>query len=99
MVIVDDCWEVPETPSGSLFWGLIGRHPNLVPIKVDGADGHLGFPGGHVGFLTVPFAPESGIAVALESKVKMLLRAELGSPSATTQVMLLRALRARMEVT
>lgn len=96
VVIVDDCWEVPETPSGSLFWGLIGRHPNLVPIKVDGADGHLGFPGGRLGFLTFPFAPESGLAVALESKVKMLLRAELGSPSATTQMILLRSLRDRL---
>ncbi|HEV2856262.1 MAG TPA: hypothetical protein VHC97_25960 [Thermoanaerobaculia bacterium] len=93
VVVVDDCWEVPETPSGSLFWGLIGRHPNLVPIKVDGADGHFGFPGGRVGFLTFSFDPESGIAVALESKVKMLLRAELGSPSATTQMILLRELR------
>lgn len=96
VVIVDDCWEVSETPSGSLFWGLVGRHPNLVPIKVDGADGHLGFPGGRLGFLTFPFAPESAIAVALESKVKMLLRAELGSPSATTQMILLRALMARL---
>jgi aspartate/methionine/tyrosine aminotransferase len=96
VVIVDDCWEVPETPSGSLFWGLIGRHPNLVPIKVDGADGHLGFPGGRLGFLTFPFAPESAIAVALESKVKMLLRAELGSPSATAQMVLLRSLRDRL---
>lgn len=97
IVIVDDCWEVPETPSNSLFWGLIGRHPNLVPIKVDGADGHLGFPGGRVGFLTFPFALESGIAVALESKVKMLLRAELGSPSTTTQVVLLQGLQALLK--
>lgn len=98
VVVVDDCWEVPETPGGSLFWGLIGRHPNLVPLKVDGADGHLGFPGGRVGFLTFPFAPESGLAVALESKVKMLLRAELGSPSTTTQTILLQGLRALLEV-
>jgi aspartate/methionine/tyrosine aminotransferase len=96
VVIVDDTWEVPETPSGSLFWGLIGRQPNLVPIKVDGADGHLGFPGGRVGFLTFPFDPESGIAVALESKLKMLLRAEVGSPSMASQVVLLRALRDRI---
>ncbi|HKI05342.1 MAG TPA: aminotransferase class I/II-fold pyridoxal phosphate-dependent enzyme [Thermoanaerobaculia bacterium] len=96
IVIVDDTWEVLETPGGSLFWGLIGRHPNLVAIKVDGADGHLGFPGGRVGFLTFPFAPESGIAIALESKVKMLLRAEVGSPSAMTQVILAQGLRARL---
>jgi aspartate/methionine/tyrosine aminotransferase len=91
LVLVDDTWEVPDAPSGSFFWLLHGCHPNLVPVKIDGADGRLGFPGGRVGFLTFPFPPESGIAKALESKVKMLLRAELGSPSATTQMVLLRA--------
>ena len=93
IVIVDDTWEDLERPSQSPFWSLAGRHPNLVPIKIDGADGHLGFPGGRVGFLTFPFEPESPVAVALESKVKMLLRAEAGSPSAATQVVLLRALQ------
>jgi len=97
VVVVDDTWEVPETPSGSLFWGLIGRHPNLVAVKVDGADGHWGFPGGRVGFLTFPFAVESEIAVALESKVKMLLRAEVGSPSAMAQIVLTWVLQARLD--
>ncbi|HYO13137.1 MAG TPA: aminotransferase class I/II-fold pyridoxal phosphate-dependent enzyme, partial [Thermoanaerobaculia bacterium] len=85
VVLVDDTWEVPDAASGSLFWLLHGCHPNIVPIKLDGADGHLGFPGGRVGFLTFPFAPESGIAKALESKIKMLLRAEVGSPTAAGQ--------------
>jgi aspartate/methionine/tyrosine aminotransferase len=92
IVLVDDTWEVPDAPSGSFFWLLHGCHPNVVPIKLDGADGHLGFSGGRVGFLTFPFAPESGIAKALESKVKMLLRAEVGSPSAAAQMVLLRGL-------
>ncbi|HEY0510610.1 MAG TPA: aminotransferase class I/II-fold pyridoxal phosphate-dependent enzyme [Thermoanaerobaculia bacterium] len=99
VVIVDDTWAGLGTPSASLFWGLAGRHPNLVPIKVDGADGQRGFAGGHVGFLTFPFEPDSGPARALESKAKMLLRAEVGSPPAMTQVLLLRALRARLEST
>ncbi len=64
MVIVDDTWEGLGTPSSSLFWGIVGLHTNLVPLKVDGADGQLGFAGGRVGFLTFPFAPESGIAIA-----------------------------------
>lgn len=92
VVLVDDTWEVPDAPSGSLFWPLHGCHPNVVPIKIDGADGRFGFPGGRVGFLTFPFAPESGIARALESKVKMLLRAEVGSPSTAAQMLLLRGL-------
>lgn len=97
VVIVDDTWEGLGTPSSSLFWGLAGRHPNLVPIKVDGADGQLGFPGGRIGFLTFPFEPESDVARSLESKAKMLLRAEAGSPPAMTQVVLLRALRLRLD--
>ncbi|MEA2602278.1 MAG: hypothetical protein QOF89_3270 [Acidobacteriota bacterium] len=95
VVIVDDTWEGLGTPSSSLFWGMVGLHPNLVPLKVDGAEGQLGFAGGRVGFLTFPFEPESGIAVALESKLKMLLRAEVGSPSAASQVLLLQALQSR----
>lgn len=96
VVVVDDTWEDPERfPGGSLFWPLVGLHANLVAIKVDGADGVLGFSGGRVGFLTLPWEPESAPARALESKIKMLLRAMVGSPSAATQTLLLRALRRR----
>jgi aspartate/methionine/tyrosine aminotransferase len=97
VVIVDDTWAGLGTPSSSLFWGLTGRHPNLIPLKVDGADGQRGFPGGRIGFLTFPWEPDSDIARALESKTKMLLRAKVGSPPAMTQVLLLRALQARRE--
>jgi aspartate/methionine/tyrosine aminotransferase len=89
VVIVDDAWEGQGTPSSSLFWGMVGLHPNLIPVKADGAEGQLG---SRVGFLTFPFAPESPIAIALESKVKMLLRAQVGSPPAVSQVLVLRAL-------
>lgn len=98
VVLVDDTWEGMGTPSASLFWGLACRHANLIPIKIDGADGQLGFPGGRVGFLTFPFEPESALAKSLESKAKMLLRAQVGSPPAMTQVLLLRALQARLQV-
>jgi aspartate/methionine/tyrosine aminotransferase len=96
VVLVDDTWEGLGTPSASLFWGLAGRHANLIPIKIDGADGQLGFPGGRVGFLTFPFEPDSALARSLESKAKMLLRAQVGSPPAMTQVLLLRVLQARL---
>jgi len=98
VAIVDDTWEGLGTPSNSLFWGMIGLHPNLVPIKVDGPEGQLGFPGGRIGFLTFPFEPESTVAIALESKLKMLLRAEAGSPSAASQVLLLRSLKEYLEL-
>lgn len=93
VAIVDDTWEGLGTPSNSLFWGIIGLHPNLLPLKVDGPEGQLGFSGGRIGFLTFPFEPESAVALALESKLKMLLRAEAGSPSAASQVLLLRGLK------
>lgn len=79
-------------PTRSPFWELQGLHPNLVPVKIDGATKEFSFFGGRVGFVTFPFAPESPAAVALESKVKCLVRAAMGSPVATSQVVLLQAL-------
>ena len=80
-------------PRESMFWDLIDAHPNLVPVKVDGATKEVAFFGGRVGFLT--FAVETGSAVeeALESKAKCLIRATVGTPVATTQMVLLEALR------
>lgn len=69
-----------------LFEELVGLHENLIPIRVEEAVLD-------VGFLTFPFPEDSAIAVALEKKVKMLLRAQVGSPSAAMQVVLLEALR------
>lgn len=71
-----------------LFWSLIGVEENLIPVRVEGV-AQIG-----VGFLTFPFPPESAVALALESKVKMLLRAVAGSPSTCSQTVLLHALRA-----
>ncbi len=88
-------------PARSMFWDLQGRHPNLVPVKVDGATKELSYFGGRVGFLTFPFDPESPAAEALESKTKCLVRAGIGSPVATGQVLALQALesgRAAAEV-
>lgn len=79
-------------PRESIFWHLAGRHPRLVPVKVDGATKELSFFGGRVGFLTWPFAADSPAAAALESKVKFLLRATVGSPVAPSQVLVLQAL-------
>jgi hypothetical protein len=66
-----------------LFWDLIGVHENLVPIRVEEIEGK------EVGFLTFPFPPDSAVADAMEKKVKMLLRAQIGSPPAITQVLAL----------
>jgi aspartate/methionine/tyrosine aminotransferase len=97
VVVLDDAYAglVYEegVPAGSLFWELAGRHPNLAPIKVDGATKELSFFGGRVGFLTFALPPDGGAAAALESKLKCLLRAAVGSPPAASQVALVRTLR------
>ncbi|MDX1630718.1 MAG: aminotransferase class I/II-fold pyridoxal phosphate-dependent enzyme [Thermoanaerobaculia bacterium] len=96
LVLCDDAYAglvyEEEIPRASIFWELVGSHPNLVPVKVDGVTKELSFFGGRVGFLTFPFEPESSVAEALESKVKCLLRGTLGSPVAVSQALSLRAL-------
>ena len=97
VVVCDDAYAglvfEPDIPRESLFWELIGAHPNLVPVKVDGGTKEFSFFGGRIGFLTFACEPESGAARALESKVKTLVRSTIGSPVATSQVLLLQALR------
>ncbi len=96
VVVTDDAYAglVYEdgVPPGSMFWELAGAHPNLVPVKVDGATKELSFFGGRVGFLTFPFAADSEIAAALESKIKGLVRSTVGSPVAVSQRLALAAL-------
>jgi aspartate/methionine/tyrosine aminotransferase len=98
VVLVDDAYAglvfADGVPRESLFWDLAAaRHPNLAPIKIDGATKELSFFGGRVGFLTFPAEPGSAAAVALESKVKCLLRATIGSPVAAGQAAVIAALR------
>ena len=98
LVLCDDAYTglvyEDEVPRESPFWELVGLHPNLVPVKVDGATKEYSFFGGRVGFVTFACEPGSEMAAALESKVKGLVRAVMGSPVATTQMLLLQALEA-----
>lgn len=97
VVICDDAYAglvfEADIPSESLFWELVGSHPNLIPVKVDGGTKEFSFFGGRVGFITFACDPDSDVARALESKVKMLVRSVIGSPVASSQVALLQALR------
>jgi aspartate/methionine/tyrosine aminotransferase len=97
VVLCDDAYAglvyEPDVPRESLFWDLAGAHPNLVPVKIDGATKEFSFFGGRVGFLTFALEPASDAARALESKVKMLVRSAVGSPGAASQTILLQALR------
>jgi aspartate/methionine/tyrosine aminotransferase len=96
LVIADDAYAGlvydDAVPRRSIFWDLVDQHPNLVPVKVDGATKELSFFGGRVGFLTFAFDPESPAAEVLESKLKCLVRAGMGSPVAASQVVVARAL-------
>ena len=97
VVVCDDAYAglvfEPGISAASMFWELIGAHPNLVPVKIDGATKEFSFFGGRVGFLTFGVEPESDVALALESKLKMLIRSSVGWPIASSQVVLLQALR------
>ena len=96
VVVADDAYAGlvydDAIPKRSIFWDLLGAHENLVPIKIDGSTKEVSFFGGRVGFLTFGVDPASEAARALESKVKHLTRSTLGSPVATSQVLLLEAL-------
>ncbi len=72
------------------FWDLAGRAPHLVPFLVDGPE--ESFPGAGLAYLTLPYEPGSPVASALESKVKTLLRATVGSPPSLAQMILLETL-------
>lgn len=97
VVICDDAYGglvfEDDVPNRSLFWDLVGRHPNLIPVKIDGATKEFAFFGGRVGFLT--FGLDLSLAAwrALESKLSSLMRATIGSPSSLSQVVLLHSLR------
>jgi aspartate/methionine/tyrosine aminotransferase len=97
VVVCDDAYGglvfAPGVPNRSLFWSLIGQHPNLIPIKIDGATKEFAFFGGRVGFLTFGLELTPTAAKAIENKVSGLVRATLGSPTALSQVVLLQALR------
>lgn len=97
VIVCDDAYAglvfEPEIPRESLFWDLAGAHPNLLAVKVDGATKELSFFGGRLGFLTFGAGPESERVRDLEARVRVLVRTELGSPPAVSQVIALQALR------
>jgi aspartate/methionine/tyrosine aminotransferase len=97
VIVCDDAYAglvfEPEIPRESLFWDLAGAHPNLLAVKVDGATKELSFFGGRLGFLTFGIEPESERARELEARVRRLVRTEVGSPPAASQVIALQALR------
>ncbi|MCE1229688.1 MAG: aminotransferase class I/II-fold pyridoxal phosphate-dependent enzyme [Firmicutes bacterium] len=76
----------PKATTKSLFFELIGRSPNLIPLKCDGVTKELSFFGGRVGFLTFGVDPES--AAILVDKCMGLIRSGIGSPVALSQYLM-----------
>ena len=72
--------------SKSLFFELIGRHSNLIPLKCDGVTKELSFFGGRVGFLT--FGTSKAAAEILVDKSKSLIRSGIGSPVGLSQYLM-----------
>jgi aspartate/methionine/tyrosine aminotransferase len=97
VVLCDDAYAglvFDEAPAASIFWDLVAaKHPRLVPVKVDGATKELLYFGGRIGFVTFAVEPGTPAHDAIESKVKCLVRAVVGSPVATSEVLMLQALR------
>lgn len=73
----------PTATTKSLFFELIGRSPNLIPLKCDGATKELSFFGGRVAFLHFGVAKE--VAAILVDKCMGLIRSGLGGPVGLSQ--------------
>lgn len=80
-------------PNRSIFWDLIGRHEQLIPVKIDGATKEFAFFGGRVAFVTLGVDLDIEATKAIENKMQCLIRATIGSPSATAQRLLMRSLQ------
>jgi len=76
----------PAAATKSLFFELIGRSPNLIPLKCDGVTKELSFFGGRVGFLSFGVAKEA--AAILVDKAMGLIRSGIGSPVAISQYLM-----------
>ena len=73
----------PRAATKSLFFELLERSPNLIPLKCDGITKELSFFGGRVGFLTFGVAREA--AAILLDKCMGLMRSRIGSPCGLSQ--------------
>ncbi len=96
LVIIDDAyaglWYDVAVMHESLFGLLVGCHPNVVPVKIDGATKEEYAWGLRVAFMTfgigeTPMQP-------LEQKLSGLIRANTSGASQTSQTLILEAMKA-----
>ena len=95
LVMVDDAytgfWYDSEVMQESIFGMLVDCHPNVVPVKIDGATKEEYAWGLRVGFLTFGFADE--IMHGIEGKLSGLIRANTSGATQVSQTLILEAMQ------
>ncbi|RDW21260.1 aminotransferase class I/II-fold pyridoxal phosphate-dependent enzyme [Oceanobacillus chungangensis] len=95
VVLLDDAYYglfYEDSVKESMFGQLIGLHPRILPVKIDGATKENYVWGLRVGFIT--YGVESPmIAHALEQKTMGLIRATISSGSHLSQTVILESLQ------
>jgi len=84
-----------ESMTESLFGRLVGRHPNLLAVKLDGATKELFVWGLRCGFITFgPGRPDTAeeVVAALDAKVRGAIRGGISNSPQLSQTLVERAL-------
>ncbi len=96
LVMVDDAyagfWYDAEVMQESIFGMLVGCHPNVIPVKIDGATKEEYAWGLRVGFLT--FGLLDRVMKPIEGKLSGLIRAETSGAAQISQTLILEAMKA-----
>ena len=96
LVMIDDAyaglWYDASVMQESLFGLLIGCHPNVVPVKIDGATKEEYAWGLRVAFMTFGFSEAA--MQPLEQKLSGLIRANTSGASQVSQTLILKAMNA-----
>lgn len=96
LVMIDDAyaglWYDASVMHESLFGLLVGCHPNVVPVKIDGATKEEYAWGLRVAFISFGFGEET--MPPLEQKFSGLIRANTSGASQVSQTLILEAMQA-----
>ena len=96
LVMIDDAyaglWYDASVMHESLFGLLVGCHPNVVPVKIDGATKEEYAWGLRVAFIS--FGLEEAAMQPLEQKLSGLIRANTSGASQVSQSLILEAMKA-----
>lgn len=102
VVVCDDAYEgfvwAGERPRWSIFYRLVDRHPDVLPVKCDGITKELLFWGGRLGAATAAFPAEwsagerAAAAMRWESAMSAVVRGMVSSASTPVQTLVGRLL-------